>query len=749
MQDLWLLDVKDLKWTATDTTGTGPSARHSMGFVGLDEDRILLFGGVSKHGNALDDLMLLNTQDKSWSTLKPGAGAKPSARYKMGIAFAAVDKRVYVVGGKLSAWTSGGSQYSWDGQMDKSGVKLESKYSEQKGNDDVWELQMTGTQTVAWTRRIDSLYASVCNAEYQKISAASTFCVGFKGLSGIGLASDQDGSLYILGGNDDAGEEDEELGSESVSESGSESSASSGSGSESAALFPYANFFKLELDSTGEELEHKPLTALSTEADILCSASDTDCKKYFAPSPAEDIAIAADASGLMVFLHPSTGDWWQCAPSQSNVRWVRNNGMVMGRSTILTAPTSFFASTYTNSKLILIGGGFEDQAFSWNSNMAPAPPASSEIGNSMELDFTTGVWNDLDSSSNVSAATLRYGHGMAQGPAGPGTLILFGGTRGNIDNSRTTSQASENRELINGRFAGVIEALNDLWLYRDKEWSEIVAVGRITPTTWPRARSFFGFSTLPDSDNFILFGGFSKKRLPELSDTWKLTVTLAGDKYTGRWELIEPTGPSPSGRAGLGLVLSNDGEVHMFGGGVFDWGKIDDGTEPLLFRAVIPSRDHHWVFNPVKKEWRNLLDRGIVPSARCFSGFVKGTRFRANSLFLFGGIDRDGNLLNDLWEYRTTSATWREISSFLTGQPPSPRLGLGLISDDSGDLYVVGGEGTNAGLRDFFKVPLPYDDITLPTSQYEFLQVYDEVCVFCVWLRMRMQEWPLQNRECL
>jgi hypothetical protein len=99
------------------------------------------------------------------------------------------------------------------------------------------------------------------------------------------------------------------------------------------------------------------------------------------------------------------------------------------------------------------------------------------------------------------------------------------------------------------------------------------------------------------------------------------------------------------------------------------------------------------------------------------------------SLFLFGGIDRNGNLLNDLWEYQTTSATWREISSFLTGQPPSPRLGLSLISDDLGDVYVVGGEGANAGFRDFFKVPLPEDGAPLPTSRYEFLQIYDEVFV--------------------
>ena len=79
---------------------------------------------------------------------------------------------------------------------------------------------------------------------------------------------------------------------------------------------------------------------------------------------------------------------------------------------------------------------------------------------------------------------------------------------------------------------------------------------------------------------------------------------------------------------------------------------------------------------------------------------------------------------------------------FLTGQPPSPRLGLALISDDLGDVYVVGGEGVNGGLRDFFKVPLPEDGALLPTSRYEFLQIYDEVFVVCVLLCMRMQKWP-------
>ena len=67
MQDVWLLDVKNLKWTETTTTFT-PSARHSMGFVGLPAGRILMFGGVNEDGVALGDLMLLDTLLAKWHT---------------------------------------------------------------------------------------------------------------------------------------------------------------------------------------------------------------------------------------------------------------------------------------------------------------------------------------------------------------------------------------------------------------------------------------------------------------------------------------------------------------------------------------------------------------------------------------------------------------------------------------------------------------------------------------------------------
>jgi hypothetical protein len=125
--------------------------------------------------------------------------------------------------------------------------------------------------------------------------------------------------------------------------------------------------------------------------------------------------------------------------------------------------------------------------------------------------------------------------------------------------------------------------------------------------------------------------------------------------------------------------------------------------------------------------WSELVSASTSPKARSFAGFTSGRgNSRANSLYLFGGIDHNGNLLNDLWEYQISKNMWRSISSFLTGRAPSPRFGMGLFSDDDGQLYILGGEGASDGFRDLFKVPLPLDDAHIPARRSEFLQIYDE-----------------------
>ncbi len=156
-----------------------------------------------------------------------------------------------------------------------------------------------------------------------------------------------------------------------------------------------------------------------------------------------------------------------------------------------------------------------------------------------------------------------------------------------------------------------MQVKNDLWIFKeDKSWVKI-EVGREVPN----ARSFFGFTSISnDRKAYILFGGFSLKRLPELADTWRLTVNNPpgnGMIYAGTWTLVAPKGPSPSGRLGVGLVSSDDGIIHLFGGGVFNWTKIDDKTETSLFRTGLNPQNFRFVHNRLHTFVTSLVMKSI------------------------------------------------------------------------------------------------------------------------------------------
>ena len=125
-------------------------------------------------GEALDDLFQLEISRNEWRKLQPTSTPTPTARYDMGFV-AASNNKIYLVGGKLSAWTTGASQYSWSDS-----AELDSEYSKDKGNDDLWELNYQADPPT-WTKRVQSLYATMCSAEWTSGSASATFCENFLG----------------------------------------------------------------------------------------------------------------------------------------------------------------------------------------------------------------------------------------------------------------------------------------------------------------------------------------------------------------------------------------------------------------------------------------------------------------------------------------------------------------------------------------------------------------------------------------
>ncbi len=75
-----------------------------------------------------------------------------------------------------------------------------------------------------------------------------------------------------------------------------------------------------------------------------------------------------------------------------------------------------------------------------------------------------------------------------------------------------------------------------------------------------------------------------------------------------------------------------------------------------------------------------------------------------DQLLVFGGIDPQGNLLNDLWSYSPASNRWTNLTppnptssaSDCSGNSPAPRMNAAMVWDDADhEALLFGGEGNN------------------------------------------------------
>jgi hypothetical protein len=200
-------------------------------------------------------------------------------------------------------------------------------------------------------------------------------------LSGIGLSAGPDGNIYLLGGNviaeedtaaDAAGGGSGDYGYDpemrdygydpmmSGYGSGGGGTTSCDATTTSSTKYNYANFFKF--DPSEESIALTALTATSSDAENLCPPTSEACKQYFGPSPSASFNIVSQATdqtgwsqthkfvvisrcvahvtllahlvstGMLLFLHAETGDWWQCNVFAVPAQWTRSNGIVEGRA---------------------------------------------------------------------------------------------------------------------------------------------------------------------------------------------------------------------------------------------------------------------------------------------------------------------------------------------------------------------------------------------------------------------------------
>lgn len=149
------------------------------------------------------------------------------------------------------------------------------------------------------------------------------------------------------------------------------------------------------------------------------------------------------------------------------------------------------------------------------------------------------------------------------------------------------------------------------------------------------------------------------------------------------WSPIgQPDSPAPRPRAEIGMTAAGD-KIYMFGG----W-TISNGNE--IIQAPSGFVNSLYVFDPDQFVWTDLSSNvtGTPPSPRRFAGVTSIGR----KVYVYGGF-WEGFFLLDFFVFDpdTTPGSWTELTYAVEGSPGT-RFGMGMTSA-GGKLYMFGGHG--------------------------------------------------------
>ncbi len=94
-----------------------------------------------------------------------------------------------------------------------------------------------------------------------------------------------------------------------------------------------------------------------------------------------------------------------------------------------------------------------------------------------------------------------------------------------------------------------------------------------------------------------------------------------------------------------------------------------------------------WEYLPQNKLWRKLKAIGYVPIARAEASLSYDSI--SGDIYLYGGVDENGSILNDFWVYKHDVAQWQPI--FAIGNLPTPLKSHQMVYY-LGQIYIFGGK---------------------------------------------------------
>jgi N-acetylneuraminic acid mutarotase len=305
------------------------------------------------------------------------------------------------------------------------------------------------------------------------------------------------------------------------------------------------------------------------------------------------------------------------------LRW----GMIIGAVVVIVIIVGVYFG-------VIRGGGTSS-----TTTLAPTSTVLETTTSDTEVAAPQAVWADLAPTGTLPKA--RSEHAVAY-DTGSNAMVLFGGW----DKSSV--------------------AFNDTWTFDPNlnAWTAVTTTGKL-----PAARAQHQMVYDPNTSTVIMFGGISKPKGTQYSDTW------AYDPTAKTWTDKKPAGTVPSARSSFSMVLNdNDQKIYLFGG----WSKAADVDHNDL-----------WSYDSAANTWTAVKPTGDLPGAR--SGCALAYDQVENKLVLFGGVDsKASTYLNDTWVFDFATNAWTKVTP--VADSPSLRAGARMAYDPvSGNMLLFGG----------------------------------------------------------
>jgi hypothetical protein len=226
-----------------------------------------------------------------------------------------------------------------------------------------------------------------------------------------------------------------------------------------------------------------------------------------------------------------------------------------------------------------------------------------------------------------------------------------------------------------------VAAQNNSWAQKGRAASVGRVDWRLEKTTGDRPSPRGAGKWIAVGNKLVMFGGFM-----ECFDKAKCDHTYYNDIYildisTNRWEKRSPvpsTGELPDKRSFFGGAAYDKKKTVVF------WG----GSQYNAQLTSVKVYDDMWEYDPqTDKIWkRTYTNQG--PSARLGGEIV----IKDDTLYMFGGYDKNFKAHNELWSYDLVNNTWKQLRGDDDPKSPSKRYIFRFELSESGDdIYIFGG----------------------------------------------------------